>query len=254
MDENQNTTKGEEHSSPIAPIVVRADYGTNGHLLLKYRCPDRACLPGTVNRVNAHVSERKQRGGRTLTRNVLVHRLGVLRWPPSAYRSRLLAAALGIALLFAFALARPLPAKPLFGSHRNLTVERIYSAPSLSGELADGIEWEPNSQRISYLDSDDSGDDLVTLDVQTGRRKVLVSSSVLDPALPPMRPSAIQSTGLGRIEPPRYLWSPTGDSVILIGTDKLVLFDLDTMTPKTLVRVTVHRNRRSKVFARWQVG
>lgn len=132
----------------------------------------------------------------------------------------------------------PAAANPLFREQRTLTVERIYSAPSLSGYLTDGIEWEPNSRAISYFDSDGEGDDLVTLDVKTGRQKVLASSSVLDAAMPPIIPSAIESTGLGRIEAPRYLWSPTGKSLLLIGTAKLVLLDLSTMTAKTLVDIS----------------
>ncbi|MDE3170353.1 MAG: S9 family peptidase [Acidobacteriota bacterium] len=132
------------------------------------------------------------------------------------------------------AAALPAAAGPLFGSERDLTVERIYSAPSLSGDLVDGIEWQPDSRRISYFDSDGSGDEIVTLDVKSGRRKMLVSSGVLDAAMPAIVPSAIESTGLGRVEAPRYLWSPHGDALLLIGTNKLVLLNLATMAPQTL--------------------
>ena len=130
--------------------------------------------------------------------------------------------------------ALPAAAGPLFGSQRDLTVQRIYGTPSLSGNLVDGIEWEPDSQRISYFDSDASGEEIVTLDVKSGHRKVLVSSSVLAAAMPPIMPSVIQTTGLGRVEAPRYLWSPRGNSLLLIGTVKLVLLDLETMTVKPL--------------------
>ncbi|MGH9562583.1 MAG: DPP IV N-terminal domain-containing protein, partial [Terracidiphilus sp.] len=153
-------------------------------------------------------------------------------------RSILVTASLPVAIsLFLLSLAAaPLTAKPLFGTQRNLTVDRIYTAPSLSGYLSDGIEWAPNSQRISFFDSDaDSSEDIATLDVHNGRRKVLVPSRVLGAAMPPLIPSAVQSTGLGRVEAPRYLWSPLGNSLLLIGTDKLVLLDLDKMTPKTIV-------------------
>lgn len=127
-------------------------------------------------------------------------------------------------------------ARPLFGGQRTLTVDRIYSAPSLNGSLTDGIEWQPDSRAVSFFNSGDSGDgDLVTMDVKTGHHRVLVSSSVLDSAMPAIVPSAIQSTGLGRVEPPRYLWSPLGNALLLIGTNKLVLLNLGTMTPKTLV-------------------
>ncbi|HVB85607.1 MAG TPA: S9 family peptidase, partial [Candidatus Dormibacteraeota bacterium] len=53
--------------------------------------------------------------------------------------------------------------------------------------------------------------------------------------MPPLLPPLIQSTGLGRVEAARYLWSPLGNALLLIGTDKLVLLDLETMTPRTLV-------------------
>ncbi|MGH9718158.1 MAG: DPP IV N-terminal domain-containing protein [Candidatus Acidiferrales bacterium] len=194
-----------------------------------------AVLPGTGNRVETHTSGRKQRIGHPSTRNV--PKPGARSLPT---RSRSLAAAFRAVSLTIFALLfvaapSPLAARPLFGSARNLSVERIYSAPSLSGYLTDGVEWEPDSQRISYFDSDDSGEDIATLDVQTGKTGVLVSGSVLAAALPPLLPSTIQSTGLGRIEAARYLWSPLGNALLLIGADKLVLLDLETMTPKTLV-------------------
>src|SRR3984957_14792395 len=35
---------------------------------------------------------------------------------------------------------------------RDLTVERIYGEPSLSGIPTTGIEWSPDSKSISYLD------------------------------------------------------------------------------------------------------
>ncbi len=193
-------------------------------------------LPGTVNRVKSLVSHRKQTIARTLTRNVPAHHHPRLRQTNSSLGGGLLFSALAVLFsVLLLASAPSLPAKPLFGGARNLTVERIYSAPSLNGYLTDGVEWEPDSRRISYFDSDGSGQDIATIDVQNGHRRVLVHSQVLAAAMPPLLPSVIQSTGLGRIEAPRYLWSPLGNALLLIGTDKLVLLDLDTMTPKTLV-------------------
>ena len=116
-----------------------------------------------------------------------------------------------------------------------LTVERIYTAPSLSGYLTEGIEWTPDGKRISYFGSDRSGVELWTTDAATGERKVLVKADVLQSAMPPERTDAIQSTGLGRVEAAKYLWSPAGNSLLLIGGSSLVLLDLNTMTPRTLV-------------------
>jgi dipeptidyl-peptidase 4 len=203
-------------------------------------------LPETVYRVEILVSGRQQRTEHRSTRYASRPSSAIALLPEARRKCALSGHQLRVAsqflivfaALLALGAASPLRAKPLFGSQRTLTVERIYSAPSLSGSLADDVEWEPNSRAVSYFDSDDYGDDLVTLDVKTGRRKILVSSRVLETAMPPLIPSAIQSTGLGRIEPPRYLWSPLGKALLLIGTDKLVLLNLDTMTPRTLVDTT----------------
>jgi dipeptidyl-peptidase 4 len=126
------------------------------------------------------------------------------------------------------ALARPAGSK-------DLTVERIYTAPSLSGNLTEGIEWAPDSKRISYFGNDRSGTGLWTTDAATGERRVLVKADALQSAMPPERAEAIQSTGLGRVESAKYLWSPSGNSLLLIGGSSLVLLDLNTMTPRTLV-------------------
>jgi dipeptidyl-peptidase 4 len=137
-------------------------------------------------------------------------------------------------IVFAVALAAiSTAARP--GASRTLTVERIYSAPSLGGNLTEGLEWTPDSKRVSYFGRDGSGVELWTTDAATGQSKILVNASVLESAMPPEKTEAIQSTGLGRVEAPNYIWSPSGNSLLLIGGSSLVLLDLDTMTPKTLV-------------------
>jgi dipeptidyl-peptidase-4 len=121
------------------------------------------------------------------------------------------------------------------GGAKTLTVERIYSAPSLSGYLTDGIEWSPDSKRISYFGQGRSGVEIWTTDAATGERKVLVKASVLAAAMPPEKTSAIQSTGLGRVQVENYRWSPTGDALLFVGGSNLVLLDLKTMASKPLV-------------------
>src|SRR6202021_3576828 len=63
---------------------------------------------------------------------------------------------------------------------KELTVQRIYSAPSLGGHLTDGIEWTPDSKRISYIVRKGSGPDapaeIWTMDGATGERKMLVGT------------------------------------------------------------------------------
>lgn len=134
-----------------------------------------------------------------------------------------LAAGAGMAL----AGPRPEPSK-------TLTIARIYSAPSLSGSLVRGVEWAPDGTRISYFENKGHATDLCTREVRTGHRRVLLKEETLAAAMPPAETSAVQSTGLGRVEAPDYLWSPHGDALLLIGGSRLVLLSLATKTPRTL--------------------
>src|ERR1700733_7233156 len=101
---------------------------------------------------------------------------------------------------------------PLFAQQvaaKQLTVERIYSAPSLSGYLLDGIEWSPDGRRVSYFQGDGRGGRaLWEMDAATGKSSVLVKADTLHAAFPAEKTSAIQSTGLGRIDAATYFWSP----------------------------------------------
>jgi len=121
------------------------------------------------------------------------------------------------------------------GGSKMLTVDRIYTAPDLNGNLTEGIEWAPDSKRISYFGRDHLGVEIWTTDHATGQSKVLVKASVLKSAMPPEKADIVQSTGLGRVAAQNYLWSPKGDSLLLIGGSSLVLLDLNSMAPKTLV-------------------
>ena len=122
---------------------------------------------------------------------------------------------------------------------KELTVERIYSAPSLSGHLTDGIEWTPDSKRISYIVRNGSGPDapaeIWTMDGATGERKVLVGADALKAVTQPEKQQTIQSTGLGRVSAESYMWAPDGKAILFAGSSRLVLLDLGTMKPKTIV-------------------
>lgn len=122
---------------------------------------------------------------------------------------------------------------------KTLTVERLFSQPSLAGRTTRGIEWSPDGKRISYLDRKGAGADameeLWTMDAGNGERKILVNAEILKAVTQPVKTKTIQSTGLGRVTEKNYLWAPDGDSLLFIGTSNLALLDLKTMTPKRLV-------------------
>jgi len=114
-----------------------------------------------------------------------------------------------------------------------LTVERIYTEPNLNGDLTPGIKWSPDSRRISYLAADRAGLEIWTMDAASGERKVLVPADVLRKVLAPNSPEAIQSTGLGRVQADKYMWSPSGDALLFPGCGRIMYLDLNTMTPRT---------------------
>src|SRR5579862_9983456 len=88
-----------------------------------------------------------------------------------------------VALSAACLAPAPVRAQSSASPAKELTVERIYSAPSLSGHLTDGIEWTPDSKRISYIVRNGTGPDapaeLWTMDGATGERKILVGTDTL---------------------------------------------------------------------------
>jgi dipeptidyl-peptidase 4 len=189
-------------------MSVPTDRQTAGHLrALKFRAP--------------HAQRKAPNTGERLSQ-LLRYRI------VPAFLLIALAAALGA--LPAGAQARP---------SKSLTVERIYGAPSLSGRLVQGIQWSPDGERISYLERDGSKVEMWTMEAAGGERKVLVNASVLQQVLAPGPTSAIQATGLGRVEADKYIWSPVGGALLFTGCTNLVYLDLKTMAPKSFAKTEV---------------
>ena len=137
-----------------------------------------------------------------------------------------------------------------------LTVQRIYSSPSLSGSQMTGIEWSPDSKQVSYLERNPPGqpgsNELWTMDAATGARKVLVKSETLAAVMQPEKTKAIQSTGLGRIEPDNYTGLLTAirfcSSAAPISSARPQDHDARTLVTGG------SRSRRREILARRQVG
>src|SRR5579864_1824370 len=62
---------------------------------------------------------------------------------------------------------------------KDLTVERISGAPSLSGETLRGVAWAPDGRHLSYFRSAGDGMDLVVIDAATGQNHILVPAEKL---------------------------------------------------------------------------
>jgi len=71
---------------------------------------------------------------------------------------------------------------------KQLSVERIYSQPSLSGRLLSGMTWMPDGASVSYLETKGYGKEarkeLWSVSAANGEKKLLLSSEKLETVLP----------------------------------------------------------------------
>ena len=122
---------------------------------------------------------------------------------------------------------------------KELTLERIFSPPFLGGRPTQGIQWAPDGKRFSYLDRKGLGRDAVlelwAMDTATGERTVLVNRETLKSVTQPEKAKTTQATGLGRVQADNYQWAPSGNSLLFIGTNSMVLLDLNTMQAKSVL-------------------
>ncbi|MGB7024418.1 MAG: S9 family peptidase [Candidatus Acidiferrales bacterium] len=118
---------------------------------------------------------------------------------------------------------------------KDLTVERIYGAPSLSGETLRGVAWAPDGKQLSYFRAAGDGLDLVVIDAATGQSHIVVAAEKLASLMPRPKKQVTQRTGFGRATAARDLWSPDGKSLLFVGGENLVLFNTETAAVKNLV-------------------
>src|SRR5438445_6949211 len=125
------------------------------------------------------------------------------------------------------------------GEAKALTIERIYSQPSLSGRLTRGLAWTPDGKGLSYFETKGSGKEakaeLWVMDAASGERRLLVTADKLEGILPVDTSRPIQATGLGRRAPSQYQWAPDGTAILFQGSTGLAWLDLKTQTERTLV-------------------
>jgi len=125
------------------------------------------------------------------------------------------------------------------GARKALTVERIYSQPSLSGRLTPGLTWTPDGKQVSYFETKGSGRDAKTelwaMDAASGERRLLVAADKLEAILPADISRPTQATGLGRRAPSQYQWAPDGTGILLQSPTALAWLDVKSQTGRTLV-------------------
>jgi dipeptidyl-peptidase-4 len=142
-----------------------------------------------------------------------------------------------------------------------LTVERIWAAgqPSLSGALTQGLQWSPDGKLLTYFQRSGQGrearTDIWALEVASGQRRVLVEMAKLESLVAPaaeQRGVAAVATGLARVAPQRYQWSPRGDALLLTVQGNLVWYDLKSQSAKRLTSFqTPPRDAKISPDQRW---
>ena len=156
----------------------------------------------------------------------------------AATNTWLLAAVGFLAALLGLVISAPARAQSA-APQKALTVERIFGAPGLGGQLTRGIAWSPDGKRLSYFVAAGSAKaaktELWEMDTQTGERRLLIAADKLETALLPSTRAASQATGLARHAAAQYLWAPDGNALLFIGESSLTWFDLNTQSTKALV-------------------
>src|SRR3989441_5682872 len=135
--------------------------------------------------------------------------------------------------------ASPSAAQQPATSGKALTVERIYSMPSLSGRLTRGLTWTPDGKQLSYFETKGAGKEakteLWTMNAASGERRLLVAADKLESILPADSSKPTQATGLGRRAPAQYQWVPDGAAILFQGPTALAWLDLKSQVARTLV-------------------
>ena len=122
---------------------------------------------------------------------------------------------------------------------RELTVDRIFGQPSLSGHLMRGVSWSPDGQRLAYLDTQGTGKEakteLWTLDAATREKTLLLPADKLESVLPAAPGTQTQATGAGRRPPAQFQWAPSGAALLFEGPESLAWYDLKSQSGRVLV-------------------
>jgi dipeptidyl-peptidase-4 len=120
-----------------------------------------------------------------------------------------------------------------------LTIEAIYGQPGLSGRLASGLAWTPDSKQIAFFESRGDGKDarqeVSTMNAATGTRHLLIATDKLATILPPQPYPLRQRTGAARHPPASFEFAPDGTAILFRGQTSVVWFDLKSQTARTLV-------------------
>jgi dipeptidyl-peptidase-4 len=153
------------------------------------------------------------------------------------HRSFWIATALFAGSLFGVSSLQAAPPRAARGQAATgqLTVAEIFGEKAIHPPLLEGTEWSPDGKTLSYFQQTPLGKELWARDAATGQARRLIDAAALAKLLDPWPKTWLQRTGFGRRSPSRYLWSPSGDALLLRSASRLVWYDLKTGQSRQLV-------------------
>jgi dipeptidyl-peptidase 4 len=131
------------------------------------------------------------------------------------------------------------------GSHAaELTIDRLFDAPALSGPTIVGLQISPDGSRVTYLrgkPEDKDRLDLWEYNIRDGQTRLLVDSRVLEPTS-----RQLSNEELSRRERQRtaalsgileYSFAPSGKALLFPLGGALYYYDLSKASPDALIRI-----------------
>ena len=125
-----------------------------------------------------------------------------------------------------------------------LTIERLFASPDISGVRPVGLKFSPDGTRVTYLrgkEDDLRQQDLWEYHIGDGINRMLVDSRVLVPEeeqlddVEKARRERMRIGGKGIIE---YVWAPDGKAILFPLAGDLYLYVLDATSQKPVRRLT----------------
>lgn len=125
-----------------------------------------------------------------------------------------------------------------------LTIERLFSSPDVSGTRPVALEFSPDGERVTYLrgkEDDLRQQDLWEYHIADGINRMLVDSRALVPEeeqlddVEKARRERMRIGGKGIIE---YVWAPDGKSILFPLAGDLYLYVLDASPDEAVRRLT----------------
>jgi dipeptidyl-peptidase-4 len=126
----------------------------------------------------------------------------------------------------------------------DLTLERVYGSPDISGTRPVALRFSPDGTRVTYLrgkQDDRRQQDLWEYHIADGVNRLLVDSKVLVPEeeqldeVEKARRERMRISGKGIVE---YVWAPDGKSILFPLAGDLYLYDLSAAADQAVRQLT----------------